>query len=439
MAENKNNKKKYCLPKDGSEDPHPLLIPLQNFQFRHDTYTNDDNSDSKDSEDFIGRDSLIEQLIKLLENTTPKRGSYLVAGYRGAGKTCLINRVINIYKKDKKNVVIAKINLGHDAVLDTRHVLFNIISVLNQEFKKNLEKNCKLPRFRSYAVLIVFCFFFWTLVIDYPQDLLYKQVCDTIETYQKSDPQNTVKLFSDLSSTRIRDYLNSCSETPTISNPFFYLQLLLGLIFICILNKSNVFRKFLTKMYYFFELGNSNKNTFYLYNKIQNLHDKVAYSFEKDMGILGLRSAGFGLKHKTKAPEMKEPQIELELNYMLELCYKCGYEIIFVFDELDKISLTVTDSNISYNSPIEQPNKFDRETLDENVYRRKKRVDSLLASLKTLITVGQAKFFFIAGREMLDSYQSEKGSTSSLYESLFNQVFEVPSFLTDDSDKEKHV
>lgn len=38
---------------------------------------------------------------------------------------------------------------------------------------------------------------------------------------------------------------------------------------------------------------------------------------------------------------------------------------------------------------------------------------------------------------MLDSYQSEKGSTSSLYESLFNQVFEVPSFLTDDSDEEK--
>ena len=35
---------------------------------------------------------------------------------------------------------------------------------------------------------------------------------------------------------------------------------------------------------------------------------------------------------------------------------------------------------------------------------------------------------------MLDSYESERGSMSSLYESLFNRVFEVPSLLTDPSD-----
>jgi hypothetical protein len=65
------------------------------------------------------------------------RGNYLIAGYRGSEKTSLINKVVNQYDKNKKDkskkVIIARINFGHNSVLDTRSVLFNIISVLKHE------------------------------------------------------------------------------------------------------------------------------------------------------------------------------------------------------------------------------------------------------------------------------------------------------------------
>jgi hypothetical protein len=62
------------------------------------------------------------------------------------------------------------------------------------------------------------------------------------------------------------------------------------------------------------------------------------------------------------------------------------------------------------------------------------QVNSLLGGLKNLITTAQAKMIFIAGREMYDAYLSERGNTSSLYESLFDTYIYIPSLLTDHSD-----
>lgn len=172
---------------------------------------------------------------------------------------------------------------------------------------------------------------------------------------------------------------------------------------------------------------------FNIIHKLDNLYNRVAYSEEKNFEV---GKSIFGLKSKTVMPSMMEPQIELELLNILEESKKAEIDIIFIFDELDKISLSVTEPNSSASNKAAIDN-LENETVDGYVIRRKKRVDSLLGSLKTLITTGKARFFFIAGRDILDSYQAEKGSTSSLYESLFNQVFEVPSFLTDNSDQDK--
>ncbi len=165
---NKYKKKRPYLPKDGSEDAHSLLIPLHNFKLHHDTFNKDDRKDDgKQDKAFIGRDEIFEQLCELLLHTKNNRGSYLIAGYRGSGKTSLINQVLIRYKskletdkKDKKNkkdkkkkVIIAKINLGHDEILDARHVLFNITSVLKHEFNHCYKKS---KEGRNYFLINIF-------------------------------------------------------------------------------------------------------------------------------------------------------------------------------------------------------------------------------------------------------------------------------------------
>lgn len=99
--------------------------------------------------------------------------------------------------------------------------------------------------------------------------------------------------------------------------------------------------------------------------------------------------------------------------------------LFFIFDELDKVGteLTSSDSDDLFD---DGPHK--------DIYRRKAKVDNLLGALKNLITASHARFVFIAGREVLDAYHGEHGSTSPLYDSLFTDTIYLPSLLTDDSD-----
>jgi len=94
------------------------------------------------------------------------------------------------------------------------------------------------------------------------------------------------------------------------------------------------------------------------------------------------------------------------------------FEVVFVLDEIDKLSKFDDVSELDRRKNSAGESKISN-------------INQLLGSIKYFITTCHAKFFVISGRETLDSYYSEKGSANSLYESLFNGVFEVPSLLTD--------
>lgn len=49
----------------------------------------------KEDSRFIGRDKIKEKLRNFLNNTAINKGTYLVAGYRGAGKTSFVNTILN--------------------------------------------------------------------------------------------------------------------------------------------------------------------------------------------------------------------------------------------------------------------------------------------------------------------------------------------------------
>lgn len=61
-----------------------------------------DNGNETNDEDFVGRTTLMNKLFKWLTDDKRGKGSYLVTGYRGMGKTSLVNRVLNRITRDMK-------------------------------------------------------------------------------------------------------------------------------------------------------------------------------------------------------------------------------------------------------------------------------------------------------------------------------------------------
>lgn len=106
-------------------------------------------------------------------------------------------------------------------------------------------------------------------------------------------------------------------------------------------------------------------------------------------------------------------QIETKL---IDFIKSYNKKLIFVFDELDKVSsfISTEESN---------PNQSE----SKNV------IDQLLGSMKRLFSEAKAPFVFIAGRDILDAYHSEVGNTDALYEHLFKQIYYVPSLMRDTS------
>ena len=139
---------------------------------------------------------------------------------------------------------------------------------------------------------------------------------------------------------------------------------------------------------------------------IERMENEVSHSQS-----MGVKNAGGGalIGKKTKSYPCHSIELEHKIIDILNKLRRKNYDIVFVFDELDKLS----------------------EKGLENSEDSQEIVDGLLRSIKNFITGTKARFFFISGRETIDSYYSERGSANSLYESLFDQVIEIPSLLTD--------
>lgn len=86
-----------------------VFIHLPNYRFKH--------SPNEDGDNFIGRTEVMERLSFLLEpdkfNSSNRFGVYLIAGYRGVGKTTLVNKVL---KEKEKIYTKISINLSQDNI-----------------------------------------------------------------------------------------------------------------------------------------------------------------------------------------------------------------------------------------------------------------------------------------------------------------------------------
>ena len=431
------------------EEPQPIGVPLLGHQVQLDS-----SADFRRDYDFVGRDLLINELLTTLKETKKTRGCYLISGFRGSGKTTLINKVLAYYKSGKTGpswvpslgensdsasfrwglwqayaklrrvcnysqgnsaklglphllfrnahlvlfsalsglsarlkqvlklhrVVVVKVNLGHDEPLSARNVMFDIAALLYQNLSETNGLFKKLFRMQTAAAVILV-----TLLVYYSKSL--KRLLADLIAFDWGHVQYLI--YTD-------QYI------PEI----FFLALVFAVIY-----------------FWWTRVAASNARVLYL---LKRLNKRMAYTIEMEKGT---RYGGFSVNRKETMPPLDARQIENELLYILKLCRKVWSlakpDIVFVFDELDKIA----------HAPLKEDKPSEAQaSLCRDLRERKNKVDHLLGAIKNFITHGSARFFFVAGREMLDSYQAERGSTSSLYESLFNRIFEVPSLLTDTSD-----
>lgn len=75
------------------EIPHIALPLPKHFRFHHTKSAPEGPADRG----MVGRDDLVHEICAVLHNTRRSRGSYLIAGFRGAGKTTLMNHALETY------------------------------------------------------------------------------------------------------------------------------------------------------------------------------------------------------------------------------------------------------------------------------------------------------------------------------------------------------
>ena len=132
------------------EEEFEISIPLNNFSYSN-TISDVKESkipcffskvDNKKASRFFGRTREKAKLLDRLQNANKdSRGSFLVAGYRGVGKTRFVDEVLGDYKKDNCDVIEVRINLGSDSELSSKSVLFNMVSLLANEIDKKIFPN----------------------------------------------------------------------------------------------------------------------------------------------------------------------------------------------------------------------------------------------------------------------------------------------------------
>lgn len=375
---------------------HPIAIPLNDkFEYVHATHR--ENKQSKHL--FVGRKRIIEKLLSLLKSENRRRGSYLITGYRGVGKTSVINKVLDRYQIDQKvnnhgkKSLIVRINLGDNSRLTPLNIYFTIVNILRNEICKKDQSSIRnsilqkleqllIPSLKptiSFQNMAVLTFIFLTII-------------GILGLVTNAIPEQIFRLNS--------------------SGPEFIWWLLI-LFSVPILLVVLVRR-----------LSLSIHPEFGFLREIDELNERMSNEISEARSAgLNYRYLGIGwYKHKTRLP-INAREAEDQLTRILDQLHQEGIKVIFVLDEIDKLSDHEELSEIHYknDSGVNEDDKINR-------------INTLLGSLKNFVTTAHATFFFISGRETLDRYYSEKGSPNSLYESLFDQVFEVHSLLTDEGE-----
>lgn len=106
-------------------------------------------------------------------------------------------------------------------------------------------------------------------------------------------------------------------------------------------------------------------------------------------------------------------------------------EIIFVFDELDKIGTGATPEEVGQRRAGGERASIEREPLDRE-RERSRALFAMFADLKNILSAGVARFIFIGGRNLHDEWLADQSARRPLLTSIFDAEIYIPSLLTDE-------
>lgn len=338
--------------------------------------------DRKSNRHFIGRKMHINKFLSFLNSST--KGVYLVTGYRGMGKTSFVNHVLYNYRnsiqsKSKKSKVIPlHLTITQNAPKES-DVLKQVVSSINDSFGS--QKN------RLFDILFAskyFFFYLFVLVFGY-------------------------KLFFELTGIK---------KMPILFDKVDFSAIVFFLLPLIIIHCFEMFFKSRNKA--FTRINNLMDRCFSEVTNEKNTSTQI--SFIKEF------SWNFGSKKNKKYAVANTKEIEYELIQFLKAAKKEKYEFIFIFDELDKIDLATNFPNL--NEDLEAFESRNNHHLTSNSLRnRKKAVLNIITGLKNFFTTAEARFIFIAGREMFDASLADISDKQSPLSSIFTFTFHIETLL----------
>jgi hypothetical protein len=167
--------------------------------------------------------------------------------------------------------------------------------------------------------------------------------------------------------------------------------------------------------------------------RLKKLNSDITHSTERERSI-GINTEKswslLGAKTKKSRNVADAKEIEKELQDILSDMrripwFMCRPQTIIVFDELDKVE--PGDTNLEKEILQTKAALFSINATRE----RQTEILRILSNMKYFLSTAQAKFIFIAGREIYDIHLADVSERDNYIGSIFNAAIYVPSFLTD--------
>ncbi len=410
---------------------HDIAIPLMGFNgFHHAS-----NNESKDDfEDFIGRESILDKLKSWLvdhdeEKQKKYSGAYLISGFRGMGKSSFVYKtILDIKKQAKKHkyttchYVPISINVGND-MLTSKEMLYIICKLLSvsfdekTRFKHNKRSRLNLLIFRLPIIIGAVCL----IIKGYESHLNFIKNHEFINKLS-----GAIKIIQD----ELQGFLKSIFNLS--DNSLYYLFIIIVAILLCYLARYLYYLIWKITDWDFFITTWQIKKTFRYLNK--RIDSEMTETTERDIStnLSGSKSIGsLGFKtHKSRKnfyPIAQTAEIQDLLVNQLRLIKRlkfAKFRIIFIIDELDKVSPEDDEKQI-----IPEYEYINAVKGNSSYRSRQKALASLLSNMKYFISSSEAKFIFITGYDMYEATLADISNREFSIHSIFNGYINVSSFM----------
>lgn len=406
-----------------------MKVKIPNFYIRLDNYS----FDIEDNNIFIGRRKSQEALKKRLKpkkrakkNKLSYKGAYLVAGYRGMGKSTMVNKIIDELNKGtsdendmNQNIVDIRVYLNQDSISENeflRQLFVKLENKFNQI--KKTAPNLVVP------IVTIIVSLFTTLFFIALDKLVAIESIEKFLTKILAIPEEKSSTITNIF---------SALRFPIIATSLTILIIRISRWIKYRTKKAKLFQKIddvKRRMFSRLEINQSD----YFTNSLSTVGRGSNTNTSSLSALIGQNIDNTPYKQAFEKISTKE--LELEIKEILRLydLYRSSFwytyrflgkkndigNILFVIDELDKIEPEFILEN-------QESTGYTKSTTE----RRKETLSKLLSNLKSFIHTAPAKFVFIGGADMYEASLADIADRESFYSSIFHEVIYIPTFFKD--------